>query len=200
MKFRSVLIAGTLTLFGGLGFSVAIAQSESESGSAEETTCNLHELENSFETENYWVYICREEDKLFYTRFGKTSAGKWVRLPATRTPDGRYTARDVDTTHIVDSERLEVWQDGRRIVAEPVINAYLESTPDLSEIPEAALQGCRQRVLTELDTDEDNILITNAQALGGIYSVYWRLKDGALKGSCQVESNGSVIAFSSGSS
>lgn len=195
MNLKITFIAAALIAYGSLDFG-ALASAQSEPVQSDSSTCGLHELEKSFETENFWVYICREEDKLFYVRFDKSSSSNPVRLSATRTPEGRYIARDRGTDYFIDSERLEVRQNGNRTLSEPVINSFIERSPDLSAIPEGVLQSCQNQIVKELDPDPENISITNAQALDGEqYSVFWRLQDSGVAGGCKIGVDGNILAF-----
>ena len=126
MKIQFAFITSVLAAISSLGIGAALV---TPSAQAEDTACGYGSLERSFETWNYWVYICRNSDELFYVGVDKSNPNNSIRLPAYRTRENSYRANNRDTDYSVSSNRLEVSQNGRLILSEPVINVYTQ-TPD----------------------------------------------------------------------
>lgn len=83
--------------------------------------CGNWQQVSSFETDNYWVSICRNARGLVYIGSEKVSPDHWIRLNNV-TYDGRtYSARNSNITYAINAETLMVLQNGEAIATESVV-------------------------------------------------------------------------------
>ncbi len=103
--------------------SPSVSKSETDSKARLAKLCNSsNSLTASYETKQYWISICDEENQLFFVRQFKSDLSQLIRLPAYwNTENSGFSASSGDTIYAVNGEGLKVWQDGQ-LVQDPIIN------------------------------------------------------------------------------
>ena len=77
----------------------------------------------SFETKQYWINICSQENQSFFVRQLKSDPSQLIRLPAYwNQENSSFSASSGDTIYGVNGEGLKVWQNDSQILKAPIIN------------------------------------------------------------------------------
>ncbi|MBZ8181636.1 hypothetical protein [Oscillatoria salina] len=202
MKIKSRYLAGILITLAGWGILSTIVTPTQPVFAQSGTVCGNDILpERSFETPNFWIYICQVNGRLFYIGQAKNSANS-IRLPANRRQDNTYTATNQSTNYFINSSRLEVYQNGRRIVSEPVLKTYNpngsdgRNDSDLTTVPLAALNACRNRALTIFNTNTSDIEVTDfLPDRSGVRTILLRRRSNGTTATCRVTLDGNIISF-----
>jgi hypothetical protein len=118
-EFKLFLVC--LTTFGLLTPSLAARAVTNTIQVAEVKGCPRATLVESYETENFFVYICETQDgSLFYRGLGKDGSQINV-MNVTTGRDGTYYATNNDVTYSINANRLQVKRNDRVILNETVI-------------------------------------------------------------------------------
>lgn len=84
--------------------------------------CGLGQAEVIFETQDFWVYICRRYRGFLYFAKQKSNPQNSIRLAATyNQKTDTYTARNRNTKYLINRHRLQILQNNRQILAQEVI-------------------------------------------------------------------------------
>ena len=84
--------------------------------------CPRAEMVESYETANFYAYICRtQQGDLFYHGVGKQDGSQINVMNVTTGDDGTYYATNDKVTYSVNPNRLQVTQNGRVILNEAVL-------------------------------------------------------------------------------
>lgn len=76
----------------------------------------------SFETKQYWINICDEENQKFFVRQLKSDRSQLIRLPAYWNQDNSgFSASGGNSIYAVNGEGLKVWQDSQLVQEDPII-------------------------------------------------------------------------------
>lgn len=128
MKFKPIAIA--LLSATSLSISSGIANfpfSQPALAQNSEAFCGVNEPTATYETRNFWIYICREPDGFRYVGVNKSTGDM---LAQTAYPIKRgYQITNGNYTYIIDSQDLIVLEDGTLFSREPVIRFWYGSQP-----------------------------------------------------------------------
>ncbi|MEO1521184.1 MAG: hypothetical protein AAFU78_10450 [Cyanobacteria bacterium J06633_2] len=79
----------------------------------------------SYETQNYWIYICQADvEGLVYTAVETDTPSNWIRLTNIERDGSTYRANNQDTTYVINRNALMIIQNGVAIATEPVQAVY----------------------------------------------------------------------------
>jgi hypothetical protein len=124
MNFKTIAIAA----LGAMSLSVTNAAVDSfttpvlAQGFPGETTCGINPAVATYETRNFWIYICREGQGYRYIGVNKTTRQSLSRS-AQRSGNG-YRAVNGDFTYIIDEQDLLVLQGDLLFSREPVTDVW----------------------------------------------------------------------------
>jgi hypothetical protein len=102
---------------------------------------NIEEI-HAFETQNYYINICRQEQQYFYYRQSKSNSDSFIWLPAQKVFDGKiYQAIGSNITYFVGSNSdgyySSVMHNNSEIIFEPQIYSQSTAEQDISNSPTA---------------------------------------------------------------
>lgn len=141
-KYQVKWLRGLLMGFGVLGFLTPVVaanaltqslnQMQSPAGSrllnspmqlAQVQGCPRAEIVESYETANFYAYICRtQQGELFYRGLSKRDGSQINVMNVTSGDDGTYYATNDEVTYSVNPNRLQVTQNGSVILNEAVLH------------------------------------------------------------------------------
>ncbi|NJK38262.1 MAG: hypothetical protein HC835_06055 [Oscillatoriales cyanobacterium RM2_1_1] len=85
--------------------------------------CPRAEVIEAYETPNFFAYICGAADgSVFYRGVDKSSGQQINVFGVSSGGDGTYYATNGDVTYTINPSQLQVFQNNRLILSEPVIN------------------------------------------------------------------------------
>lgn len=123
MKIKPFLVATTLVLTSSFGVIYDLIISAQPALAS--NVCGFQEPEITFETNNYLLHICREENEPFLIARERANLDQiLIRVFATRDSQGTYTAVDGSNYYTVNNRSFDVWQNSRRISSQPVVGIY----------------------------------------------------------------------------
>ncbi|HEY9632089.1 MAG TPA: hypothetical protein V6D14_01700 [Coleofasciculaceae cyanobacterium] len=92
---------------------------------AQREGCPKAQPVESYETKNFWVYICKGQDgSLFYQGVNKSNEELINVSDVTYEGDDNYTAKNGNTTYQVSPNALLVYQDDKLILEQPMIRRF----------------------------------------------------------------------------
>ncbi|MEC4982917.1 MAG: hypothetical protein SAJ37_07710 [Oscillatoria sp. PMC 1068.18] len=199
MKIKSGYLAGIFITLAGWGIPNTMITPSQPVLAQGATVCGNNILpEISFETANFWIYICQVNGRLVYLGQQKNS-GNLIRLPASRRPDNTYTATNRSNSYFINTNRLEIYQNGRRIVSEPVQRSYTPSygnNPSLNPASSVAINACQNRALIAFNTNPSDLeIIQVSSERNGVGTVSLRRRSNGITAICRVTFDGNIISF-----
>lgn len=127
MNFKTVAIAalGAVSLSLTNAAVDSFTNSVSAQGFPGETTCGVNPSVATYETRNFWIYICREGQGYRYIGINKTTRQSLSRpaQPTQRSGNG-YRVVNGDFTYIIDNRDLLVLQGDLLFSREPVLDVW----------------------------------------------------------------------------
>ncbi len=103
--------------------SPSVSKSETESKAKPPQLCEpTSNLVASYETKQYWINICGQENQKFFVRQLKSNPSQLIRLPAQWNQEtSGFSATSGDTIYAIDGKGLTVWQGDSKSVKDPII-------------------------------------------------------------------------------
>ncbi len=123
MKIKPFIVATTLVLTSSFGVIYDLIISTQPALAS--NVCGFQEPDITFETNSYFLHICREENETFLIARERENLERiLIRVFTTRDSQGTYTAVDGSNYYTVDDRSFDVWQNSRRISSQPVVGIY----------------------------------------------------------------------------